>query len=55
MTAKDRAEDPVPSGTCTALKCECNRFHPRRDSLMYCRDCGHSVEHHHIPAREIGR
>ncbi|MES2155481.1 MAG: hypothetical protein V4510_10135 [bacterium] len=48
-------DDVVPRGVCTAIGCKCSHFKPRENSLMYCaqKKCGHSVEHHHLPAREV--
>ena len=47
-------DDLVPEGTCTAPKCRCTCFNPREDSPMYCerKKCGHSVEWHHLNARQ---
>ncbi len=48
-------EDKIPAGVCTAHFCKCSHFKPRRGSKMYCAqpDCGHSIEWHHLNAREI--
>lgn len=50
-----KPKDIVPAGVCTAIGCRCSCFASRENSLMYCMqpNCGHSVEHHHIPAKEI--
>lgn len=48
-------DDQVPEGVCTAPKCKCSCFKPRKNSRMYCaqNDCAHSIEWHHLNAREI--
>ncbi len=46
-------DDIIPAGVCTALHCSCAMFRPRDAGPMYCRDCGHSVEHHHLDARDV--
>jgi hypothetical protein len=50
----DPDEDSVPEGVCTAPTCKCSHFNPREDSPMYCarKKCGHSVEWHHMNARQ---
>lgn len=50
-----KEEDVVPRGVCTAPKCACDRFRPRKGAPMYCarKRCGHSVEFHHLAAREV--
>lgn len=55
MSKKKERDDVVPAGVCTALKCTCDRFMPRTGSPMYCArvGCGHSVEHHHLNARDV--
>lgn len=54
MTKKRRERDDViPAGVCTALHCACAMFRPKESGPMYCLDCGHSVEHHHLDARDV--
>lgn len=56
MTAAKKKEDePIPVGVCTAPGCRCSCFQSRANSPMYCWQtiCGHSVEWHHVPAREL--
>lgn len=52
---EDEDEDQVTEGVCTAHGCGCKHFKPRKYSPMYCvqKECGHSVEWHHVNAREI--
>lgn len=49
------SDDNVPSGVCTAPKCKCSCFKPQADRIMRCGQpkCGHSVEWHHMSAKEI--
>ena len=51
----DEDDDQVPAGVCTARACKCSKFKPKKGSKMYCGQpsCGHSVEWHHLPAKEI--
>lgn len=53
----DDTKDPIPAGVCTATKCKCDCFKPNHaaNSPMYCakKSCMHSVEHHHISAKDI--
>lgn len=48
-------DDGVPRGVCTASGCKCQHFKPDQDRPMYCekKKCQHSVEWHHLPAKEI--
>lgn len=50
-------DDVIPPGVCTALKCRCDSFIPNveANAPMYCarKNCWHSIEWHHLPAKEI--
>lgn len=48
-------EDDIPRGVCTALACKCSCFTPKEGSPMYCgqEGCNHSIEWHHLSAKEI--
>ena len=53
MSPKKSDDDIIPRGVCTALRCTCAQFRPRAIGPMYCADCGHSVEHHHLNSRDV--
>lgn len=57
MAKKEKPEEDenVPEGICTANGCKCSCFKPRKDAKMYCaqKDCAHSIEWHHLNAKEI--
>lgn len=48
-------DDVIPEGVCTALGCKCSCFKPKKKARMYCcqPNCGHSIEWHHLNAKEI--
>jgi hypothetical protein len=48
-------DDPIPRGVCTAISCKCSCFDPLPSRPMYCAqpECQHSVEWHHLNAKEI--
>lgn len=57
--ADDDHEKNIPRGVCTASNrkgfCKCSHFQGRDGSPMYCSQpkCGHSVEWHHLSAKEL--
>lgn len=53
-------DENIPRGVCTASTmkrgiCKCSHFKSDPNSPMYCAqpNCGHSVEWHHLSAREV--
>lgn len=52
---RPKEDENVPRGVCTAPKCKCSCFNPKRRAPMYCteEDCQHSVEWHHLNAKEV--